>query len=115
MKELLINTLESILPNKVFLQGTLNGDEAYPDSFVTFWTNDTSDRAHYDDDVHSIDWSFSVIFYTSIPELITTIPTQIRNALKSAGFIPQGRGFDIPSDRPSHTGWAMDFVITEIL
>mgnify|MGYP003292416708 CR=1 FL=1 len=115
MKQSLIDVLETFCPDNVFLQGTLAEDEPYPESFVTFWTNYTEDRAHYDDDVHSIDWNFSVIYYSSDPALVNSVPSQIRTALKAAGFIPQGRGNDIHSDRPSHTGWAMEFIKTEIL
>lgn len=115
VKEILINKLEEICPNNVFLQGTLGENEAYPESFITFFTNFTEDRAFYDDEVHSIDWTFSVIFYSSSPALVGTVPTTIYTELKKIGFIPQGRGNDIPSDQPSHTGWAMDFIYTEIL
>lgn len=115
MKQLLLNILETICPNKVFLQGTLNPDEAYPESFITFWVDYTRDNSHYNDNVNSIVWSFSVIFYSSDPALVNTKPEEIREALKEAGFIPQGRGSDIMSDRISHTGWAMDFLYTEFL
>lgn len=115
MKELLIETLETICPGNVFLQGTFAEEEAYPESFITIWTDDTDDNSHYDNDVHSIDWYFTVIFYSSDPSQIGTIPGQITAALKEKGFIPQGKGFDIPSDRPSHTGWTMEFVITEVI
>lgn len=113
MKKKLISILETF-GYPVFLQGSLNSDEKYPDSFITFWTDYTSDNAHYDDDVHSVVWSFSVIFYSSNPTLVNTKPDKIRAALKSAGFIPQGKGQDIPSDEPTHTGWAMDYLFNEI-
>lgn len=115
MKQTLIDVLETICPNNVYLQGTLNPNDAYPESFITFWCDDTRDGSHYNNNVHSITWDFSVIYYSSNPALVNTVPAQIRTALKSAGFIPQGRGNDIVSDRTSHTGWAMDFLITEIL
>ena len=95
------------------LQGTRNPNEPYPDTFVTFWTNSTDDGAHYDDNTHSIEWSFSVILYSNDPAIVNTKPNEIRTALKVAGFIPQGKGNDIMSNAPTHTGWAMDFVITE--
>lgn len=114
MKELLISVLETICPNNVFLQGTLAENEQYPESFITFWTDYTDDNSHYDNAVHSINWSFTVIFYSSNPALVLSKPAEIRTALKAAGFIPQGRGNDTPSDQPSHTGWAMDFIYTEI-
>lgn len=115
MKQQLFNALNTICPNNVFLQGTLDSNEAYPESFITYWTNYTADRAHYDDDVHSVDWQFSVIFYSSDPLLVETTPLQIRTALKALGYIPQGKGSDVMADNPAYTGWAMDFIKTEIL
>ncbi len=115
MKNLLIDALETICPNNVYLQGTLSEDEPYPESFITFWTNYTDDNSHFDNDVISVDWQFSVIFYSNDPALVGSVPDTIRNALKQAGFIPQGKGYDIPSDVESHTGWAMDYIVTEYL
>ena len=105
IKQLLIDILEKYCPNNVYLQGTLNPDEAYPETFITFWINFTDDNAHYDDKVHSVDWNCSVIYYSSDPQLVNTIPEKIITDLISLGFIPQGKGNDIPSDHPSHTGW----------
>lgn len=99
----------------LFLQGTLNPADAYPESFVTFWTDSTDDNGHFDNATTAIDWSFSVIFYSADAALVNTKPNEIRAALNAAGFIPQGKGNDIMSDEPTHTGWAMDFVITEYL
>lgn len=115
MKDLLITTLEIICPGNVFLQGTFAENETYPESFITIWTDSTNDDSHYDNNVHSIDWYFTVIFYSSNPAEIQSVPGQIISALKAEGFIPQGKGFDIPSDRPTHTGWTMEFVIEEII
>lgn len=114
MKDLLISTIETICPN-VYLQGTLADNAPYPDSFCTFWTNDVPEAEFYDDEPTSAEWNFSVMYYSTDPALVNSVPAQIRSALKSAGFIPQGRGMDIPSDRPSHTGWAMDFIYKEKL
>lgn len=115
MKSLLIQILETICPNKVFLQGTLNPDVAYPDEFITFWTNYTDDNAHYDNSVESVDWNFSVIFYSNNPDRVASVPAVISAALKTAGFIPQGKGNDVLSDVPTHTGWAMEFIFIEYL
>lgn len=113
MKQALIDVLETFCPNDVYLQGTAPSN--YPDTFITFWTNYTDDNKHFDDDVFSVDWNFSVMFYSTDPSLVNSKPDEIRSALKQAGFIPQGKGNDIPSDEQSHTGWAMDFIYTEIL
>ena len=112
MKQKLISALET-LGYTVMLQGSFNPEETYPESYITFWCNDTDDNAHFDNDVTAWDWFFSVIFYSNNPTLVNTIPNEIRTVLKSAGFIAQGKGNDIPSDEPTHTGWAMEFICTE--
>ena len=99
----------------LMLQGTLNPEEPYPDTFATFWTNSTDDNAHYDNNTHSVDWAFSLILYSNDPATVNTKPNEIRAVLQAAGFIPQGKGQDVPSDEPTHTGWAMDFIYTETL
>ena len=114
MKQLLINTL-SAFGYPVFLQGTLNPEETFPDTFITFWTDYTIDGTHYDNDVHSVEWSFSVILYSNNPQIVNEKPEKIRQALKAAGFIPQGKGQDIASGEPTHTGWAMDFIYNETI
>ena len=118
MKQKLIDALVGcgfVEGQTLFLHGTMNPAEAYPESFVTFWTDDAPDGVHFDNSTGSYDWAFSVIFYSSSPAQTNTRPHEIRAALKAAGFIPQGKGQDAPSDEPTHTGWAMDFVITEYL
>lgn len=97
----------------IFLQGTMNPEEKYPPEFVTFWTAATEELSHYDNGVHSVGWSFSVIYYSDDPTQVNTRPKEIAAALKAAGFVQQGRGWDILSDEPTHTGWAMDFVYKE--
>lgn len=112
MKQKLIDVLETF-GYPVFLQGSLNPDEPYPDTFITFFTDNTEDGSHYDDDVCSWIWEFSVILYSDDPEIVNSKPEEIRKALKAAGFIPQGKGNDVLSDEPTHTGWAMDFYIID--
>lgn len=113
MKDLLISVLETFCPDNVYLQGSLNPDEAYPQKFITFFTESTDDNAFYNNDVAAVDWNFSVMFYSTDPVEVNTIPAQISTALKAAGFIPQGKGNDIMADSPTHTGWAMDFIYRE--
>ena len=113
MKNLLINELEKF-GYPVYLQGSLNADEDYPETFITFFTY-TTDGSHSDNNVNSIEWNISVILYSSEPKIVNEKPIEIINALKNVGFIPQGKGQDIPSDEPTHTGWAMDFKYIEYL
>ena len=118
MKQKLIDALNRcgfVDGETLFLQGTINLEENYPPDFVTYWTDDVPDGVHFDNETKSYDWTFSVIFYSADAALVNTKHNEIRAALKAAGFIPQGKGQDIPSDAPTHTGWAMDFIGTEYL
>lgn len=115
MKQKLIDILEQHCPNNVFLQGTMNPEEEYPAEFVTFWTPRTDDHAHYDNAVASVDWTFYVVYYSNDPKQVNKKPFEIATSLKAAGFVQQGKGLDILSDEPTHTGWAMDFAYTEKL
>lgn len=115
MKDLLINVLEEFCPNNVFLQGTFDEKADYPDTFITFWTYDVPEGSHYDNEAHSFDWSFNVNFYSNDPSLVNTKPAEIRKKLKEAGFIVDGKGNDIPSDTPTHTGWALDVIYRETI
>ena len=114
MKSLLIETLNK-LDYPVYLQGTINANEAYPESFITFMTVYSQDAANYDDDTRAVQWRFQVAFYSADPKLIESVPHEIQNALKAAGFIPLGRGRDILSDVPSHTGWVQDYYALEMI
>lgn len=113
MKTLLIDTLEK-LGYPVYLQGTMPEDEEYPESFITFFTNDSDDAAHFDNEPVGVAWQYQVIFYSSDPHLVSNVPKDIRVNMRRAGFIPQGYGRDIPSDEPTHTGWAMEFYYLEV-
>ena len=115
MKQKLIDILEKHCPNNVYLQGTMNPEEAYPAEFVTFWTPSTDDAAHFDNATVAVNWTFYVIYYSSDPNQVNTKPFAIAADLKAAGFVQLGRGSDILSDEPTHTGWAMDFLCVERL
>lgn len=114
MKQKLIDALAAF-DYPVFLQGTLNPADAYPKTFITFFTDSTNDNGHFENETNAVNWYFSVILYSDDPKTVNTKPKEIIAALKQEGFMPQGIGNDILSDEPTHTGWAMDFVITEYL
>lgn len=103
MKQTLIELL-SVLGYPVFLQGSLNPSDPYPDSFFTFWNFNNDDTAFYDNDTHREVWGFWVYFYSTNPALVESVPEQARQILKNNGFILQGKATDISVDRPTHTG-----------
>lgn len=112
MKEQLINILKTF-GYIVRLQGSFAEDERYPESFFTIWNNDTPEGAHYDNDTIAFIWNFTVNFYSVDPVLVNTIPERVRSALKKDGWIVYGKGYDVPSDEPTHTGRALDTVYIE--
>lgn len=112
MKDLLISILEAF-GYPVFLQGTWSEDKEYPDSFITFFTDNTTNGADYDNDTAVTVWDFTVIFYSDNPALVSSVPDKIKENLKQAGFIPQGKGSDILSDVPTHTGWVQNYYFLE--
>lgn len=102
MEDLLIEILETF-GYPVMRQGSL-GDDPYPESFFTFWNNDSIDGNHYDNEEISIVNYYDVNFYSSDPELIYTTIRSTRKLLKQNGFIVSGDGYDVLSDEPTHTG-----------
>lgn len=103
MKELLIETIES-LGFPIFLQGSLGEDEPYPESFFTFWNNAADGDAFYDNNEQQIIWDFDLNFYSTDSELVNTKLLEAKALLKAKGFIVTGKGYDVYSDEPSHTG-----------
>lgn len=107
--------LEALQPLGVtaLLQGTLLENEPIPADFVTFWTADSSSAADFDNKSALTAWEYQICCYSSSPLRLEQLAKSVRNALLSAGFIPQGKGRDLPSDLPDHTGWVCDYLYLE--
>lgn len=103
MKSDLIALLQT-LGYPVFLQGTVNANAPYPDSFFTFWNPETPEAAFYDNDANRAVWAFWIFFYSTNPLLVETEPEKARKLLKQNGFILDGKANDVSVDRPTHTG-----------
>ena len=112
MKNLLISLLETF-GYPVLQQGSLAADETYPDSFFTFWNDDSYDGHHYNNGAISTVWSFDVNFYSTDPELVNTVLIKVKTLLKSNKFIISGKGHDVGSDEPTHTGRGIDALYIE--
>lgn len=112
VKQLLIDTLESFnLP--VYLQGSMSDDEQYPDSFFTFWNNSTADDAFFDNTESRTIWDFDLNIYSNDPAVVNTTLLAAKKQLKAVGFIPNGSGYDVISDEPTHTGRGMNILYIE--
>lgn len=110
IKNKLISILETYCPDNVYLQGTLNPNENYPDTFITFFITDSEFDKFFDNNSNAIDWFISVMIYSNNPLNIDEISKGVIKDCKANGFIPQGAGNDVISDEVTHTGWALDFI-----
>ena len=91
----------------VIRQGSLAPDEAYPDTFFTFWNSDESEHSAYDNDTALVDWIFQVNVYSTDPDLAYSLLGEARTLLKSAGYTISERGYDVQSDEITHVGRGM--------
>lgn len=107
MEDLLIEILSSF-GYPVALQGSLGQDEDYPESFFTFWENDSFDGSHYSNQATSEIFDYDVNFYSSDPSLVYEILKQAKRKLVENGFIISGSGHSVPSDEQTHTGRGMN-------
>lgn len=113
MKDELLEILNSF-GYPVFLQGTLNPDKAFPDTFITFWNNSSLDQSHYDNMPVSYTWNFDVNLYSTSPDIVNTKLREIKAALVQAGWIVSGFGYDVPSGVETHTGRAINVLYLDV-
>lgn len=113
MEDALITILESFkVP--VYRQGSMSADEVYPETFITFWNSGSQDHSHYDNEEYGTEWDFNVYVYSSIPSTAYSLLADIRAALKTAGWIPTSKGYDVASDEATHIGKGIDVLYLEI-
>lgn len=113
MEDNLITILESF-GYPVYRQGSMSDDEQYPETFFTFWNNDSPDHAHYDNSDYGTAWDFSIYVYSSDPIMTYSLLLDARNALKAAGWITPSKGFDVASDEATHTGRGLEVFYLEV-
>lgn len=98
----------------VYRQGSLTEDTKYPATFITFWNSDSADHAHYDNDEYGTVWNFDVYVYSNNPALTYSLLDNIKTQLKRNKWIVSGRGYDVTSDEPTHTGRGLNVNYLEI-
>ena len=103
MKSALIELLET-LGYPVFLQGSINDMDSYPDSFFTFWNFENPENLFYDNNANCCLWGFWIYFYSTSPKLVESESEKARKLLKQNGYIVRGKPTDIKVDKPTHTG-----------
>lgn len=109
VKQLLIDTISSF-NYPIFLQGTLSNDTAYPDSFFTFFNNNSNDSMFYDNQETQTIWDFDLNFYSNDPELVNSVLLEAKSLLKAQDFIVNGAGYDVLSDEVTHTGRGINII-----
>lgn len=113
MEDNLIEIL-STFGYEVYRQGSLSDDDAYPSTFFTFWNNNSSDHSHYDNAEYGIVWDFNVYVYSDDPTNTYSVLEEARLALKAAGWIISGKGFDVVSDEATHSGRGINAFYLEV-
>lgn len=113
VKELLLKVIDDNTGLPVYLQGSLSDTSAYPESFFTFWNNDTIDGEFYDNAENVTTWDFDLNFYSSDVKLVNTILEDLKRPLTEAGFIVDGVGYDLLSDVDTHTGRGINIIYQE--
>lgn len=112
MKDLLIKTLE-VFKYPILQQGSLNEDEPYPETFFTFWNNEVDENSHYNNKPNNYVWDFDLNVYSNDPNKVNILLIEAKEKLIEAGFIVSGKGHDVASDEPTHTGRGINVQIIE--
>lgn len=113
MEDKLINLLDAF-GYPVIRQGSLNDDDKYPDTFITFWNNSEFENSAYDNNTHSVVYDFDVNVYSNTPATAYNLLAEIRKVLKLNGFSAPTRGYDVASDENTHIGRGMNVTILTI-
>lgn len=112
MKDLLIKTLETF-KYPIIQQETLSEDEPYPETFFTFWNSETAENSHYNNKPNNYVWDFELNVYSTDPEKVNNLLIEAKEKLEKQGFITSGKGHDVISDEPTHTGRGINVQIIE--
>lgn len=88
----------------VFLHGSVNPDDGYPDSFFTFWNQSTPEGAFYSNYPHFAVWQFYIYFYSSSRQTVETVTDNLLDVLRASGWTLRGRPADAVSGVATHTG-----------
>ena len=113
VKKLLIDTLEEAFKLEVILQGSMPEEDKYPDSFFTFFNNETSSDEWYDNSESVTVWDFDLNFYSNDPATVNDMLLEAKRLLREKGFIIDGKGYDVLSDEPTHTGRGINIIYIE--
>ena len=106
MEDALI-TLLATLGFPVMRQGSLPDNQAYPDTFITFWNRAENGLSFYDNETASVVHDFDVNVYSSDPDTAYSTLSAARTLLRANGWTIGIRGYDAASDEITHIGRGM--------
>ena len=113
----MIDELISILEGfeyPVYKQGSRSEEEEYPPTMITFWNADSPSQSFYDNEEYSSIFYYTVYVYSDDPDITYSLTEEIRTALKEAGWVIDGHGYDVPSDVKTHTGRGLDAIYLKV-
>lgn len=110
MEEKLIEVLERF-GYPAFRQGTFPEEREYPESFFTFFNNESME-VYYDNKEQSVIYDYDVNFYSNDPETINIVLEKTIEECRKTGFVVTGR-HDVMSDEVTHTGKGISVKIRE--
>lgn len=95
-------------------QGSYSDVSEYPDGgFFTFWNHETPDTMFYDNDAHATVWTWRIYYYTNDPSTLYSKVDEFVALAKASGFVTDGKGYDVGSDRPDYPGRAIQIKYIE--
>lgn len=112
VEDILVDTLKE-LGYPVYLQGSLAENESYPDTFFTFWNNDSHDRSHYNNRPHRRIYNYDVNIYSNDPDIVYSKLREAIEKLLKAKFLVSGDGHSVASDEPTHDGRGVNVLFIE--
>lgn len=76
----------------------------YPPSFFTYLCESAPFGEYYDNKPFTVLWTFGIGFYSDDPRKVESETSELIKRLLSAGWTVDGKGEDVQSDEPTHTG-----------
>lgn len=112
MEDLIIDILQ-YFGYPVIQQGSMVKEEQYPESFFTFWNNQSTTGSSYNNKAATTIWNYDINFYGTDPVLVNSKLLEAKEELLKAGFIIDGKGYGVASDEPTHTGRGINALFLE--